>query len=120
MDVAQAEARASADASDSAATVEQVDAAVATTEVVDAARACQRTGGISPSAPDHVEIGCTKAEVIAAEGEPSSKEGDVWTYRFPNHCSDIRVTVRVRFAKGRVVHVDRKSRRTGEFCADSF
>jgi hypothetical protein len=98
------------------------DSAVATaaTAETDAARPCSRKSGLSPSAPDHIEIGCTKEEVIAAEGEPSAKKGEVWTYRFPGHCSEIRVTVDVRFAKGRVVRVDRKSRRTGEFCPDPF
>lgn len=97
-----------------------MDAAVATTEMPDATRACTRKSGVSPSAPDHIDVGCTKAEVVTAEGEPSAKEGEVWTYRFPDHCSDIRVTVHVRFARGRVVRVERERRRTGEFCAESF
>jgi hypothetical protein len=106
---------AAADASEDA-----VDSAVAAIETADAARPCTRKGAPSPSAPDHIEIGCSKAEVIAAEGKPSAEEGEVWTYRFPGHCSEIRVTVRVRFANGRVVSVKRESRRTGELCGDAL
>ncbi|MFO0567389.1 MAG: hypothetical protein U0263_17150 [Polyangiaceae bacterium] len=110
---------ADASASDSATTTEGMDAAAAPA-AADATRPCRRKVGVSPSAPDHVEIGCTKAEVIAAEGEPSAKKGESWTYRFPDGCSEFRVTVTVRFARGRVVRVDRERRRTGEFCPDPF
>ena len=78
---------------------------------------CKRKGGRSPDAPDDIEIGCTTAEVIAAEGQPSKRESDaVWLYLFPRRCSDFRVHVTVQFAQGRVVKVTRKRKYTGELC----
>ena len=66
---------------------------------------------------DDIEIGCTTAEVIAAEGQPSKRESDaVWLYLFPRRCSDFRVHVTVQFAQGRVVKVTRKRKYTGELC----
>lgn len=60
--------------------------------------------------------GMSEAELVAHWGEPPSRAGERWTYRFPPGCSDEKDVYVVRVRAGKVTDVEHRREHTGRIC----
>lgn len=66
--------------------------------------------------PDGALYGKTGAQITERLGQPHSREGERWTYRYPAICSYSREILTLAFRGGRVARVSAEKIITGDHC----